>query len=83
MSRIPPHLVRVTPHCCLEQRGSSKPGLRVESVLQKPHKLRNMLADFGDIERLYLAPEGKSLLALNSSCQACLALWPAELLRRS
>lgn len=57
MSRIPPHLVRLT-HACLYHLCSRTQ--QVETVLlpQKPHKLRNMLTSFGDIERLYLAPEG-------------------------
>lgn len=29
--------------------------------LQKPHKLRHMLADYGELGRLYLAPEGAAV----------------------
>lgn len=37
-------------------------------VPQKPQKLRQMLEQHGAVSRVYLAPEGASLLALSNVC---------------
>ncbi len=80
ISRIPPHLVRA-------ERGSEDrrrmllsrhPGHSFCSVcpLQKPQKLRQMLEQYAEIGRVYLAPEGvppplaEALLRVAPACKA-------------
>ena len=65
ISRIPPHMVRSSLRCarniCHAVAAFASALTRAFLALQKPQKLRQMLAQHGEVSRIYLAPEGARL----------------------